>query len=102
MNREEEKLAPVVPEHPLATITNAVEEIIECTICAEPILEFVPDYFMGLDMNPACDGCKSPTVDTDAQSEEHSSMVANKLQSAKGDLERKDEEEIEKIRLKIR
>ena len=74
LNREEEKLAPVVPEPPLAT--NAVEEIIECTINTKPILRFVLDYFMGLEMNPVCDGCKSPTLDTDAQSEEHSSMVA--------------------------
>ena len=37
---------------------------------------FVLDYFMGLEMNPVCDGCKSPTLDTDVQSEEHSSMVA--------------------------
>ena len=73
LNREEEKLAPVVPEPPLAT--NAVEEIIECTINTKPILRFVLDYFMGLEMNPVCDGCKSPTLDTDAQSEEHSSMV---------------------------
>ena len=64
MNREENKLLPVFTEPSLAT--NTVEEIIECTICAEPIVEFVPDYFMGLEMDPAFDGCKRPTVDTDA------------------------------------
>ena len=55
LNREEEKLASVVPEPPLAT--NAVEEIIECTINTKPILRFVLDYFMGLEKNPVCDGC---------------------------------------------
>lgn len=103
LNSEEEKLLPVVSEPSLPT--NAVEEIIECTICAEPIFEFVPDYFMGLEMNPACDGCKSPTSDPTVITEdtEPSSMVVNnKLKSAKGDLERNDKEEIEKIRWKIR
>jgi hypothetical protein len=39
-----------------------------------------------LEMNPVCDGCKTPTVDTDAQSEEHSSIGDFWVWSSEGRL----------------
>ena len=36
----------------------------DCTICAEPIQNYKPDYFDGVEMNPACDNCKTPTLET--------------------------------------
>ena len=61
-----------------------IEEEIECTICAEPIHHYKPTLFAGIEMNPACDICKTSSNDTETQSEE-----LNKL--ARADLERKHE-----------
>ena len=86
-----------------------------CTICAILINDYKPKYFLNIEKNPACDDCCDSTDDEDAnyehgeeefkvkqeaQSEEHSSMVATKLQASKGDLERKNEEEIQKMKWK--
>ena len=67
-----------------AFTSNAIEEEIECTICAEAIPHYKPTIFAGIEMNPACDACKTPSNDNETQSEE-----LNKL--AKADLERKHE-----------
>ena len=42
------------------TLPNSSEE--ECTICAEPIANYEPEYFDGVELNPACDDCKPPLV----------------------------------------
>ena len=31
---------------------------------------YKPEYFNGIEMNPACDECKRPSVETQTQSEE--------------------------------
>ena len=51
-------------------------EGIDCTVCAEPILNYEPEYFNAIEMNPACDNCKTPSI-------EHSSSLKN---SATGQL----------------
>ena len=96
-----------------------VEKDIEtnCTICAILINDYKPKYFLNIEKNPACDDCCDSTDDEDAnyehgkekfevkqeaQSEEHSNMVATKLQASKGDLERKNEEEIQKMKWNVR
>ena len=63
---------------------NVIEDEIECTICAEPIHNYQPTLFAGIEMNPACDVCKTPSNDNKTQSEKLTTL-------AKDDLERKDE-----------
>ena len=41
------------------------EDGIFCTICAEPIMNYVPKYFLDLLINPACQDCD----DTSEESE---------------------------------
>ena len=65
---EEENPLPVDTE-PLVP-SNPVEERIECTICAEPIHNYEPDYFNGVEMNPECENCKTQSVKSEIQSEE--------------------------------
>ena len=36
------------------TLPNDSERI-DCTVCAEPILNYEPEYFNAIEMNPACD-----------------------------------------------
>ena len=42
----------------------------DCTICAEPIPDYKPSLFNGIEMNPACESCKEFSSDTEAHSEE--------------------------------
>ena len=44
-------------------------EGIDCTVCAEPILNYKPEYFNAVEMNPACDNCKIPSDETQLQPE---------------------------------
>ena len=37
---------------------NSDDEIIYCSICANPIMDYIPDYFCGETINPACRKCK--------------------------------------------
>ena len=88
-----------------------------CTICAILINDYKPKYFLNIEKNPVCDDCCDSTDEEDAnyehgedkfevkqeaQSQEHSTMVATKLQASKGDLERKNEEEIQKMKWNVR
>ena len=41
----------------------------DCTICAKPIKNYEPEFFHGVEMNPACDDCKSPASETQISSE---------------------------------
>ena len=34
------------------------EEICVCTICADPISEYKPRFFLGTETNPACENCQ--------------------------------------------
>ena len=47
----------------------------DCTICAEPIKNYEPEYFDGVEMNPACDNCKSPALETQIPSEQISNVA---------------------------
>jgi hypothetical protein len=53
---------------PEPCIPNSSQE--DCTICAEPIQNYEPEYFNGIEMNPACDDSKPPTGGIRIQSEE--------------------------------
>ena len=71
----------------------------ECTICAEPIQNYEPEYFDGIEMNPACDACKSPFGEPEIQPEElfndttaEVQTVANntkEIESARGNIRSK-------------
>ena len=67
----------VVEENPLSAVTETslpdetVEENIECSICAEVIHDFIPTYFSGVEMNPACDGCKGSSEESETQADNH-------------------------------
>lgn len=41
---------------PLACTTEELK--VRCSICSNEIVDYVPDYFCGLIINPACDDCK--------------------------------------------
>jgi hypothetical protein len=79
----------VVPENTIE------EDIIECTICAEPIPCSKSTLFFGVEINPACNLCKPP-------SEPHSENLPS---LTKADLERNhgnnDLTPKERIRLKV-
>ena len=53
---------------PEPCIPNSSQE--DCTICAEPIQNYEPEYFNGIEMNPACDDCKPPIGEIRVQSED--------------------------------
>ena len=40
------------------TEPNLLDNSVDCTICAEPINKYEPEYFNGVEMNAACDSCK--------------------------------------------
>ena len=75
----------------------------DCTICAEPIHNYVPEYFNGVEMNAACESCKSPSVENQKQNEEPNKDLATELTKFSYDAgHRKTEEKIEKARRKVR
>jgi hypothetical protein len=39
---------------------------ISCTICAETIHKYVPKYFLGTEINPACDGCQDSSSSSES------------------------------------
>ena len=43
-----------------------LEDDIYCTICAEPISDYVPKYFLGTEMNPACERCQDSSISSDS------------------------------------
>ena len=47
----------------------------DCTICAEPIPDYKPSLFNGIEMNPACESCKEFSSDTEAHSEETANPI---------------------------
>ena len=96
----EDKSVPAEIEPSLPNGT--VDENIECSICAEVINDFVPTYFFGVETNPACDGCKGPAVETETRSEENYYNAATNLDDAENDIERQNEELIEKAKRNIR
>ena len=52
------------------TITPATEDEIICTICAKPIRPvYIPRFFLGEEINPACDECKDSSVDDEDELE---------------------------------
>ena len=69
----------------------------ECTICAEPIQNYEPEYFDGIEMNPACDACKSPFGEPEIQPEELFIDTTAEVQTVANDTK-----EIENAREKIR
>ena len=105
---KELKNAAVVEENPVSAVTETslsnetVEESVECSICAEVINDFVPTYFSGVEINPACDECKGPAEETENILEENYNNATTNLDAAENDNERKNAEAIEKTRRKIR
>ena len=73
-----------------------ISEGIDCTVCAEPILNYKAEYFNAVEMNPACDNCKIPSDATQPQPE-----LSNDTAAADA-IEREKTEEIEKVRRGIR
>ena len=67
-----------------------IEEETECTICAEPIPHYKPTLFAGIEINPACDICKTPPNDTETQSEELSKLARADLEIKHAKVKPKD------------
>ena len=43
--------------------SNSTSEVeIECTICAESIVDYIPKYFLGEEINPACEDCQDSSI----------------------------------------
>ena len=75
----------------------------ECTICAEPIPNYKPTLFFGTKMNPACDLCKSPSLDTETCSENLQIKPSNLAEdNLEAKPEKKNVELDEKIRQKVK
>ena len=60
---KEEKLEASTETHvkdePISLNSNASDqEEISCTICAEPIADYIPKYFHETEINPACSSCQ--------------------------------------------
>ena len=53
--------AKLVNSEPDEVPFDSLDEI--CNICALPIKDFVPNYFMGEKVNPACSHCKDDNYD---------------------------------------
>ena len=110
------------------TVDNSLEddEQVDCTICAETIKDYVPKYFSGIPLNPACERCNGEVSD-DVQCDENANIKndqdtkiphletslnpdsfqlsltsANSLTLAKDDLEPEFEKEKVKPEQKIR
>ena len=85
----------VVPADKARSNDTIEEDIIECTICADPIPNYEPSLFNGVEINPACDLCNPPSP---SQSENLPNLTG-------ADLERKYKKEDlkpkERIRLKV-
>ena len=77
-----------------------MEEEIECTICAEIIPNYEPEYFDGIEINPACDSCNPSSTETEKQLDDLCNGVTANDTVANDDLNRKTEEE--KARREIR
>ena len=68
----------------------------DCTICAEPIHNYKPEYFDGLEMNPACDNCKTPSLETQISSKQLSNVPTDLHAINPDDVDRKEKEPNEK------
>ena len=55
-------------DHADSKVDDESEEVV-CTICAEPIQNYVPKLFYGEPMNPACDNCDDESIDSNNTSE---------------------------------
>ena len=47
----------------MTTILSSKAPSVLCSICSEPIVNFLPEYFMGEKFNPACSKCKNEPPD---------------------------------------
>ena len=82
---------------------NLPDNTVDCTICAEPINKYEPEFFNGVEVNAACSSCKSSSVNNLIQFEELSKGRATDLHPfANDDGPRRKEEGIENARRKIR
>jgi hypothetical protein len=89
-----------VPKSPEPCLANSSQE--DCTICAEPIQNYEPEYFNGVEINPACDDCKSPFAETWFRSEEpFNGKPAELHHTVANHNDSKDKEEIANARKKI-
>ena len=53
------KVVQISSKSELSEVTHQEsQELVECTLCAEPIENFVPVLFSGTEMNAACDLCR--------------------------------------------
>ena len=50
-------------------ILEVEEDKIVSTICAEPISKYIPKFFLGEEINPACDDCKDSSIDSEVDTE---------------------------------
>ena len=47
------------------------ENKIVCTICAEPISNYIPKLFLGEEINSACDDCQDSSTDSEVDTENY-------------------------------
>ena len=58
--------SPSVPSNPSSSNTSTISDI-NCYICAEPIPNYIPKFFHGNEINPACETCSTEFDDTDSK-----------------------------------
>ena len=75
--------------------SNPVEDY---TVCAEPIHNYKPEYLNGVEMNPGCDNCKTPTLETQISSEQPGNVPTDLHAEASDEVDGKEEEPNEKAR----
>ena len=64
---------PLPPSH-----TSASEETL-CSICASPIVNYIPKYFLGERFNPACDGCDDSSLMSENSSFDQTFLEADPI-----------------------
>ena len=80
LNEKESSSPVLVPEisesHPLlqSPISTISLETTFCSICANPIVNFTPKYFLGEQFNPACDKCDPGDLEYDILTELNPSL----------------------------
>ena len=50
-----------------------------CTLCAEPIPDYTPKYFMGTEIHPACISCQDSSSESDQNHESEEPLTSGKV-----------------------
>ena len=78
--------AETVPSSTVCSSSSSSNSILDpseaekvCTLCAEPIPDYTPKYFMGTEIHPACISCQDSSSESDQNHESEEPLTSGKV-----------------------